>query len=414
MALPANYIKLTPEVFSGSVTTDKRPAKYLYDFKSFLVSAGWTVLASGDGLSAFSSSGDVITNRDTGANGINDLAWYVIGNPDGRQICVQAVAGFATPFTTAVGGRLKYSFAAGFTGGTPSATQVPSATDEGVFCGNGTDAAPTAGAGAHLWGSRTGNSFASTLGMYSAIAETVSPYRFLMFFWEDTLDYGNRGAIMMDVCRAPISPAVWPDPDPAVLYVGGRAGSFSDCFGLRAATNDLWQINSAYTTRGMMANMDVAPVDSAQFLPLACVPPAGLNDISNQDSSDQFANGGAGAPVFPGTYARYPDSIVGGINAVKGYSSIFALHGYPGDAGWGSPRLWARDGSLREYLQLQNAIIPWDGTDPFTGWVTAVSTANAAHLFTPETVWGGAGPITRTIGAPSGLPEDIPGGFSVG
>ena len=39
--------------------------------------------------------------------------------------------------------RVKFSYSAGFTGGTPGATRVPSATDEGLYLGSGTDAAPT-------------------------------------------------------------------------------------------------------------------------------------------------------------------------------------------------------------------------------------------------------------------------------
>lgn len=41
--------------------------------------------------------------------------------------------------------RIKYSARAKFTGGTPSATQTPSATDEQIILGGGTDASPTFG-----------------------------------------------------------------------------------------------------------------------------------------------------------------------------------------------------------------------------------------------------------------------------
>jgi hypothetical protein len=45
--------------------------------------------------------------------------------------------------TTNVAWRIKYSYSAGFTGGSPGATQTPSATDEQTLFGGGTDAAPS-------------------------------------------------------------------------------------------------------------------------------------------------------------------------------------------------------------------------------------------------------------------------------
>lgn len=82
--------------------------------------------------------GDVITS----ASSLADRSWFVLaGFPvlDGgiayrMQLCFQ--------FDAAGALRLKVSPRAGFVGGTPSPTQVPSATDEAVFWGGGTDASP--------------------------------------------------------------------------------------------------------------------------------------------------------------------------------------------------------------------------------------------------------------------------------
>jgi hypothetical protein len=99
-----------------------------------LSSSGWTIISSSDGSSYgagetyFSTSSLAATN-----------AWYIVQEPTGvggREWCFQR--------TNANNNwRIKVSPNAGFSGGTPSATQVPLATDEGVIWGSGTDASPS-------------------------------------------------------------------------------------------------------------------------------------------------------------------------------------------------------------------------------------------------------------------------------
>lgn len=49
-------------------------------------SGQWSVVMSGDGLSAYSATGDVITHTETGAGGFdNNGAWYVLEDPSGAQ-----------------------------------------------------------------------------------------------------------------------------------------------------------------------------------------------------------------------------------------------------------------------------------------------------------------------------------------
>lgn len=117
-----------------------------YTLKEMLKACGWTITRSGDGSSAYSASGDVITTGAAGVGGFgNTAAWFVAQQPSNgvapyagtRQICVQRST---SPSTQA---RIKYSVAAGFTGGTPGFNRVPSATDEQVILGGGTDASPT-------------------------------------------------------------------------------------------------------------------------------------------------------------------------------------------------------------------------------------------------------------------------------
>lgn len=54
----------------------------IFKLKEHLKANGWTILGSGDGLSAYSAPGDVITHAGSGANGMaNTRAWVVLGDP---------------------------------------------------------------------------------------------------------------------------------------------------------------------------------------------------------------------------------------------------------------------------------------------------------------------------------------------
>ena len=114
----------------------------LYYLKEALKQAGWSVLSSGDGLAAYSAVGDILTSGNSGANGVgNTRAWFRIRTPagvGGREFIFQR----GTANTT---GRYKISHSAGFTGGAPGTLVTPSATDEAIYLGGGTDAAPSYG-----------------------------------------------------------------------------------------------------------------------------------------------------------------------------------------------------------------------------------------------------------------------------
>lgn len=111
---------------------------WAYRLKEVLKLAGWIVKSSSTGL-AYSSTADIITTSAAGAGGMsNNAAWYRITDPAQlREIVLQA--------SGASGGSLRmlYSKSAKFTGGTPGTTRVPTATDEQLLHGGGTDAAPT-------------------------------------------------------------------------------------------------------------------------------------------------------------------------------------------------------------------------------------------------------------------------------
>jgi hypothetical protein len=110
----------------------------IYTVISQLVSSGWAKISDSDGTT-YSSGGTQVTSGAAGAGGLgNSLAWFVLRDPGSRrQFCFQKSSANNTQW------RIKFSESAGFSGGSPGATRVPSATDEQVILGSGTDASPT-------------------------------------------------------------------------------------------------------------------------------------------------------------------------------------------------------------------------------------------------------------------------------
>jgi hypothetical protein len=103
--------------------------------------------------------------------------------------------------------RIKVSRAAGFTGGSPSATQVPTATDEQVFMGSGTDASPT------------GYTFLYTDGLYYSTfgIDTTAPRR---LWWECHVVAGST------LCSLLFRDVLVPtEPSDADVFIRGFAGS---------------------------------------------------------------------------------------------------------------------------------------------------------------------------------------------
>jgi hypothetical protein len=109
-------------------------AEALYNLGKVLSSSAWTIISSSDG-SSYGAGETYFTSTSLAATN----AWYIVQEPTGvggREWCFQRTSANTT-------WRIKVSPNAGFSGGSPSATQVPSATDEGVIWGGGSDASPT-------------------------------------------------------------------------------------------------------------------------------------------------------------------------------------------------------------------------------------------------------------------------------
>lgn len=137
--LPLSKGCVTYFAYKNSIPATLGAGWVQYNIKEQLKARGWSVLSSGD-ATTFNSSGDQITGGGSGANGFsNNGAWFRIQCPTmggvTRELCWQNNGSGSS--------RIKYSYSAGFTGGTPSATRTPSATDEQLIIGGGTDASPT-------------------------------------------------------------------------------------------------------------------------------------------------------------------------------------------------------------------------------------------------------------------------------
>lgn len=181
---------------------DNQPATgaiAVYELMHFLATGGpgWLIKADSDGTT-YASSGGQVTGGASGSHGLaNNSAWIRIQGPGGQEFVIQRA-------TTNVSWRVKYSMAAHFTGGSPSATQVPSATDEEIMLGAGTDASPTFSA----WVA-TDNGY-----RFHAIADSANAYGFLSFGFPI-----GGGAPTHAFVFEPLNPQIPGDAHPYWIYL---------------------------------------------------------------------------------------------------------------------------------------------------------------------------------------------------
>lgn len=174
-----------------------------YALKELLKTAGWTVMSSSDGTT-YNAGGDQITGNGAGAGGMNNnYAWFRIRQPgaNAREVTFQRS-------TVTNAWRIKYSGgpSTGFVTGTPGATQTPSASDEQVVAGGGTDAAPTF---------TQQFDTPDTGWKFNAAANNAAPYSF--YWWTHLNGVGQvRTFGMLDTLL--VGSELPGDVDPTVLY----------------------------------------------------------------------------------------------------------------------------------------------------------------------------------------------------
>jgi hypothetical protein len=207
-------INLNGEFMAYSYTTNQTPATCavaIYNLKTLLKSVGWTIPRSSDGTS-YNASADQISSGASGANGMdNAKAWFVITDPaNTRQFCFQRQTSVGV--NTSYLWRVKYSKGAGFTGGSPAATVTPSATDEQILLGSGTDASPGFAA---FFGTTADAGLRHNL-----VADSANGYGFASFAWVNTSGIPTHGLIFDPMIAPPTA-----DTDPYAIYINGIISS---------------------------------------------------------------------------------------------------------------------------------------------------------------------------------------------
>ncbi len=305
-------------------TTPTTGAVAMFQALTLWLAAGCTVTKSGDGLALFSNVGNVITTGASGAGGLaNARSWFVIAWGGGEEWCFQRPSA-----NTAW--RIKVSRANGFSGGAPSSTQVPSATDEQVILGSGTDAAPV------------GNVLFQTDGTYyfSAGIDTTTPRR---HWWEA---YAIAGSVLQSILfRDIVVPTEATDAD---VYIRGVHGSGS----ITAATITGAVSGSPTSTPYFMGYVPSLTPTVVAHMPMSL--PTVSTTPSFPGASGTLSINGKDPLAVP----RYQRSTTQGAPVVlKGDSTLFAFCG-PNRAN--GDRMTVA--SANDRVVFGNLTTPWDNT----------------------------------------------------
>lgn len=200
----------------------------MYYLKEMWKQGGATAKSSSDGTT-YSSSTDLLTTGASGAGGFgNTSAWGRWQFPDGTEVCVQRG-------TTNLLWRIKWSHSATFVGGSPAATQTPSATDQQYVCGGGTEAAPTYFS---LWAADAG--YKASMGM-----DNAAPYD----FWCVTGTIGT-GLLNNRIWRLSMASGSYPSADVAPYIVDANTGGLS-LTALAGVTVNSLGIGQGYYKKGL-------------------------------------------------------------------------------------------------------------------------------------------------------------------
>lgn len=298
-----------------TITANQTPASAaiaVYLLKTALKAAGWTVVRSGDATSYFNAS-DGITSGASGAGGLNNTgAWFVIQMPGStRQLCIQRNS-------TAQAYRIKYSPVNGFTGGAPSATVVPSATDEKVICGTGTDGSPT------------GQTVFAADGTYRTqicVGGAAEGYNFYMASYLFTTGAGSvGGTIFLDKLLAGSYPPSDTDPYVIGVHTNSVTALLSSAFSDASGTN-FTRTQLAAASHGLVSGISVG------------IGTSGLNPWTGQDD------------LLPLFWVR--------TIATTGYKGISSLFRF-GSA----PRANTSMSADKTRWFMGNVWLPWDGVTP--------------------------------------------------
>jgi len=334
------------------VNTDVGGTIAIFKLKELLKSAGWTVPSSSDGLT-YNASGDQITHSSSGANGIaNAGSWFRIRDPgDSHEWCFQ----YGSPSGS---WRIKISPLDRFVGGSPGATQVPSATDGKILWGGGTDASPTYATIFGNWMTFKVHIIAQS----TPVGNSPPVYGFWLFTTDNT-----TGAYYTMICQDPIDPETTAplkgsrsnpesgDVDPVVYICGYDADiaeitTIAGSFGSSTTAGNAW-FNYNYSGE-RIGSIGICFIDGY----------AGRYFQGNSSSDGLGANPYDGKedmlPVIwaaPRGFFSYPAGYKGVSKYLRSRSVWRAWPSYPNTINLSS----------NSYVCLGDLLIPWeDGTTP--------------------------------------------------
>ena len=303
--------------------------------------AGWLVKSDSDGTT-YNATGGQVTSGSAGGHGLgNNNAWVRIQAPtvggNTREIIFQRSTG-VTQATFDLQWRVKYSANAGFTGGSPSNIQTPSAADEVIMCGGGTDAAPIFTA----W-------FDTNAGYrwHIACGGATENYSFVAWAMLNTTTTMRNG-IFLDVLISGTYPAA--DVDPAVICCapfGGWTGYFGSINTNTATINPAGSRTWLGATSAAGASLTTNNVNVGLVGHGACGGQFGfaVNPFSSADSLY--------SPIYAsGTGSRSPIGF-------KGFSGLF----YFGSMLRTNMDTATTVGS-KDRVFISQVWAPWDGSTP--------------------------------------------------
>jgi len=294
----------------------------VWDLIETMLAAGWTMPNASDGTTMAANR---VTGPGSGANGLgNSRAWVRLQDPGGKtEYTIQRT-------TTNSTYRIKRSVAAKFTGGAPDATTTPTATDETIVKGAGTDASPT-GYGM----------FGTTNSRHHCMAENTGYYDFYMIQYPAGGGACN-GIFMQDTAE---SFGGVLDTDPVVIIVGDTVGNLSMSQNIAA--------NSA--TPGTYGYL------GATFAPMRMQSIVSTNSNTGFYSSQVGVNPYTGdddlVPVFPGRVSG--DAAP---NGTKGKTTKFLVGSVQRASGDTLSVLSARDRIV--VMGTWTVTLPWNGDVP--------------------------------------------------
>lgn len=331
---------------------DTAGGRSFFDFKEGLKQGGWTVESSGDGLALFSAVGDVITVRGTGAGGVNIRAWLRLQGHSGFEIIMQMGDGSVAGSASEIDIRIKLSAADGFVGGSPSAIQTPSATDEFVIRGGTNDAAPTFN---RIWNGRNNASLdAEGEHLLIGAVEDRAPSRFVFGYLQDFSPFACRGGWLFDSTQLQQVPLLGlTDPEPYVFYIAGTTGSASP--GSAFGENELVGLSANQQTP--FAVLGTGLWSGAEIEPFQTV-------------ASQFANIGANNPFLAGAHDLVPMTVSRAAGAGQNTKGITTLIRGIAQAETVAVQnqLYTLDNKIRSWIRLNYCAIPWNGSSLSANW----------------------------------------------